>query len=158
MTIDGWSGSWILVSASGKPIGAPVEAGDQVYLANFAKAGPSANPDLIEGEFGGFLETNNMGCFGNYLCTDTSAQASRDGLSGTWQIFLDGGSGQIHEGDGVRIRNSYNFNGSGHGGYLDTRGEGCADDLYCVSTAQEAIRDGSSTTWRFENFYTSFNR
>jgi hypothetical protein len=37
------------------------------------------------------------------------------------------------------------------GGYLDTRGTGCEDNLLCVSTADSPKRDGDSGTWRIES-------
>ncbi|APR87531.1 hypothetical protein A7982_12880 [Minicystis rosea] len=129
------SGSWMLLSASGKPAGAPVEAGDLVYFKS-----------LSDGD-GGYLDTRKSACEDNRLCVSTATTSNRDQGSGTWKVLrIDGtNSGPIREYEDVRLQNGWK---SFIGGYLDTKRSGCEGNLLCVSTSQAADRDNGSTHWR----------
>lgn len=137
---DQGSGSWIVLSAQGKPNGALVKEGDLVLLAN--KYPYEAAGTLVSGRFGGFLDTRGAGCEGNALCVSTAATATRDGRSGVWKI--EGGYDTIHTGQHLRLRNQYN------GSYLDTRGSGCESNVLCVSASVSPNRDNGSGSWSFE--------
>ncbi len=94
---------------------------------------------------GGYLDTRGAGCEGNRLCVSTASTSTRDGKSGTWIIRSKTGKteGAVLCNDDVYLENQYN-----DGGYLDTRGSGCQDNAYCVSTAIGTDRDAGSGTWR----------
>jgi hypothetical protein len=132
---DSGSGSWTLMSATGKLAGTPVVSGDQVYLKN------------MYGADGGYLDTRNTGCEGNLLCVSTATTPNRDGGSGTWKIQGDGAAAgaPLSAAQEVRLQNGWNSFG---GGYLDTRGAGCEGNLFCVSTSSTQDRDNASTHWR----------
>jgi hypothetical protein len=137
---DQGSGSWILLSAQGKPNGSAVTAGDLVHLANKYPYGSSG--DFVTGSFGGFLDTRNHDCQNNVSCVSTSASSNRDSKSGTWKI--EGSGNIIYSQQSLRLRNIYN------GTYLDTRGGGCMGNILCVSTSTSSDRDSGSSSWRFE--------
>jgi ribosomal protein S27E len=133
---DGHSGLWVIKSATGKPDGTPVNCNDKVYLVN---------------QYGSptYLDTRGSGCQDNALCVSTATTANRDSGSGTWLIIPDQcETGTIPEGTPVRLLNGFaNFSG----GFLDTRGAGCQDNLYCVSTSANYNRDSGSTMWKFSS-------
>jgi len=140
------SGSWKVMSASGKQDGTPVLVNDDVYLLN------QWNGD------GGYLDTRgyqkDYAKTGNYLCVSTAKNSNRDAGSGTWRILSATGrsAGSYvsldHE---IHLLNGWN---KFQGGYLDTRGyqrdfEKTGNWL-CVSTAKKPDRDGKSGTWRIK--------
>jgi hypothetical protein len=129
---DGASGTWKLLSATGKAVGTPVSHGDDVYLLNMYQNG-----------FGGYLDAAYMGCEGNSFCVSTSGSENRDQRSGTWKILSDSGtSGPIMEAQSVHLRNGFaNF----VGGYLDTKQSGCEGNLLCVSTSSGWNRNNEPT-------------
>jgi hypothetical protein len=131
---DQGSGTWQILSATGTPQGQPVVANDLVFLLN-----------QYQGN-GGYLDTRTAGCEGNLLCVSTAETSNRDQGSGTWRIITDSSGGNVQEDEVVHLLNGYaNFTG----GFLDTRGAGCKENLYCVSTSENWNRDTGSTYWRF---------
>jgi hypothetical protein len=141
---DTKSGSWRLISADGKAYGEPVRSGDRVYLANMYPRNYSGDSNLEPGVFGGFLDTRGRGCADNKLCVSTSWSHNRDSGSGRW--IIEASTSEVTEGQAIHLRNDY----SGGGGYLDTRGRGCADNMLCVSTSDSADRDSGSGWWRMQ--------
>lgn len=131
---DSGSGTWIVLSAQGKKSGETVMANDLIYLQN-----QYANN-------GGYLDTRGRGCDDNLLCVSTADNSNRDSGSGTWRIFSDSSNPEVQEDEAVHLLNGYaDFTG----GFLDTRGRGCEDNLLCVSTSVNWNRDSGSTQWRF---------
>lgn len=130
---DNGSGTWEIISKSGKKTGEPVLANDLIYLIN------RWNGD------GGFLDTCGSGCDGNHLCVSTAHSKDRDHGSGTWRIISDSSGPEVYEDETVHLLNGYNnFNG----GFLDTCVSGCESNLLCVSTTLYWSRDQMSTLWR----------
>ena len=134
------SGTWQLLSATGKETGATVMPNDLVYLLN------------QYGGNGGFLDTRGRGCEDNLLCVSTAESSNRDGGSGTWRIFTDT-DGEVGENQTVHLLNGYD---DFKGGFLDTRGRDCESNLLCVSTTCGWNRDSGSTLWRFFSHHDPF--
>ena len=135
---DGNSGLWIIKSATGKPDGTPVNCNDKIYLVN--QFAPNT-----------YLDVRGTGCQGNAYCVSTASKEDRDSGSGTWLIIPDQcETGMIDEGTPVRLLNGY---GGFAGGFLDIRGNGCQDNVHCVSTSTYYNRDSGSTTWRFSSHF-----
>jgi hypothetical protein len=133
---DNGSGTWKLLSASGKAAGTPVSAGDDVHLLNMHAGN------------GGYLDTAYSGCEGNFFCVSTAYSSNRDQGSGTWKILPNGStSGPIMEGQPLHLLNGY---ASYNVGFLDIMGTGCEGNWYCASTSLRWDRDGVGTAaWRF---------
>gem|GEM_PF-4195088 len=141
---DNGSGSWKVISASGKAEGTPVLVGDQIHLQNQWNYGK-----------GGYLDTRgyqrDFEKTGNLLCVSTSNAKNRDSGSGVWKISSPGKSNgtPVASSSDIQLQNGWNrFSG----GYLDTRGyqkdfEKTGNHL-CVSTANSSNRDKGSGTWR----------
>jgi ribosomal protein S27E len=94
---------------------------------------------------GGYLDTRGAGCEDNLLCVSTASTATRDGgKTGTWILKSKGGKtkGAVLCDDDVYLANQYDDS------YLDTRGKGCEDNAYCVSTATGTDRASGSGTWK----------
>jgi hypothetical protein len=140
---DTGSGSWTLLSADGKLPGAPVTAGDHVYLANNYPYISAAGNGLLPSQFGGYLDTAWAGCQGNQLCVSTSASSNRDSGSGTWTVGYGSPGTIVTEGAPITLFNEW----QGNGGYLDTDGAGCQGNELCVSTSTSSNRDSGSGTW-----------
>lgn len=131
---DNGSGTWQILSATGKAEGEPVLANDLIYLLNKYQ------------DDGGYLDTRGEGCESNLLCVSTAKTSNRDQGSGTWRIITDSPGGKVQEDELVHLLNGYaDFTG----GFLDTRGSGCESNLLCVSTSATWNRDSGSTHWRF---------
>lgn len=141
---DGGSGSWKIMSATGKSDGSPVLVNDEVYLLN------QWNNN------GGYLDTRgyqkDFEKTGNHLCVSTATSQKRDGKSGTWKILSATGSPAntpVMENAELHFQNGWNNYG---GGYLDTRGYqkdyAKTGNHLCVSTATSQKRDGKSGTWK----------
>lgn len=144
------SGSWKILSADNKPEGAPVVAGDRVFLVN-GYAGATAG---FKSWRGGWLDIHNGGCEGNAYCASTSVNPNSGPGTGTWKILADNGlGGAMMVGQAVHLQNSYNGWG---GGFLDIRGAGCEGNAYCVSTYSGWSRELNTTSWRF--FWTGAPR
>ncbi len=142
------TGTWKVLSATGKAIGTPVLLGDEIHLQN-----------AWENYTGGFLDTrgtpaefekNNLG---NLRCVSTAIDKKRDGGSGTWKVTSAKGmtNGKpVTLNSDVHLQNAFeNYTG----GFLDIRGTQAAfkttGNLNCVSTATSATRDnGASGTWK----------
>ena len=95
---------------------------------------------------GGYLDTRGAGCQDNVYCVSTAETPLRDAGSGLWVIKSaahkpDGTP--VHCNDRIYLVNQYADTGT----FLDTRGAGCQDNAYCVSTAKTSDRDGGSGTW-----------
>ena len=135
------TGKWKIVSAAATPKadGQPVLSGDLIHLQNqYDHNGQKT-----------WLDTRGRGCQDNFLCVSTATSKDRDQGSGTWRIILDSGGGEVPEGEGhVHLQNIYKGSPA-LGGFLDTRGSGCAENLLCVSTSSTWERDLESTHWRF---------
>jgi hypothetical protein len=133
---DNGSGTWKILSASGKAAGTPVSPGDDVYLLNMHQGN------------GGYLDTAYSGCDGNFFCVSTAYSSNRDNGSGTWKILPNGSTnGAIMEGQPLHLLNGY---ASNNVGFLDIMGGGCEGNLYCASTSLRWDRDGVGTaSWRF---------
>lgn len=132
---DSGSGSWQILSATGKADGEAVQANDLIHLLN------------QHGGNGGYLDTRGSGCEGNLLCVSTAESAERGAGTGTWRIFVDTTANEVDEQQTVHLLNGHN---DFAGGFLDTRDSGCEGNLYCVSTTCGWNRDSSGTTlWRF---------
>ncbi|MFD9122335.1 hypothetical protein ACFU6M_13600 [Streptomyces bottropensis] len=106
------TGTWEVLSASGKPAGTAVVTGDLIYLRN------------LYGGDGGYLDTNNhattdqKNAGGKY---DVSTSQNRDRAEGTgrWRIFAQTSSPldqSVRVGDTVHLFNTYDDNG----GFLET--------------------------------------
>ena len=127
------SGTWKILSASGKEEGQPVAANDLVFLQN---------------QYGntGYLDTRGEGCNDNLLCVSTAESSNRYLDSGTWRIMPDSPGGNVQEDEVVHLLNGYD---GFAGGFLDTRGAGCNGNHLCVSTSVNWNRATGSTHWRF---------
>ncbi len=140
---DSGSGGWKIISASNKPEGSPVLAGDEVRLQN------------MWNNNGGYLDTRgyqkDYAKTGNHLCVSTASEPNRDSNSGTWKVLsTDGSSGDpVQEGTDIHLQNAWN---NYQGGYLDTRGYqkdyAKTGNHLCVSTATSKNRDSGSGTWK----------
>ncbi len=130
---DHGSGTWKILSATGKKIGEPVLANDLIYFQN------------QYGGDGGYLDVRGRGCQDNHLCVSTAKSNDRDHGSGTWRIMPDSSGGEVQEDEVVHLLNGY---GGFQGGFLDVRGSGCQDNHLCVSTTLGWNRDAGSTHWR----------
>ena len=137
------SGTWLILSATGKAVGEPVLPGDRIYLANRYPRDFSGDSNLVPESFGGFLDTRGRGCADNQLCVSTSWNHDRDWGSGTWTVVAN--ANVLREGQTFNLLNGYD---NSNGGYLDTRGRDCQDNLLCVSTSGSADRDSGCGSWR----------
>ncbi len=138
------SGTWRILSATGKKEGSPVLINDDVYLFNQWNGN------------GGYLDTRgyqkDFEKTGNHLCVSTATVSNRDAGSGTWRILSASGiaaGSPVTENTEVHLQNGWN---KFSGGYLDTRGyqkdfEKTGNHL-CVSTATDKNRDAGSGTWK----------
>lgn len=129
----------ILPAQAGRTLGQTVESGDQIRLANLFPY-VSVGTESVGGvaAFGGFLDTNNVGCEGNFLCESVSRSSNRDSGSGTWQIeTVSPVESGVLTGLSFTLRNGYaNF--------------GCDGNPFCVSTSSSRDRsEGRGTnSWR----------
>ncbi|MGK7887021.1 MAG: hypothetical protein AB4057_20630, partial [Crocosphaera sp.] len=67
------TGTWTIISATGKQSGTPVLANDEIYLQN--------------GYDNSYLDTKNPGCENNYLCVSTSSTKERGPKTTHWSIL-----------------------------------------------------------------------
>ncbi len=138
------SGSWKIMSATGKKEGSPVLVNDDVYLFNQWNGN------------GGYLDTRgyqkDFEKTGNHLCVSTATNNNRDAGSGTWRVLSATGRAAgtpVTENAEIHLQNGWN---KFAGGYLDTRGyqkdfEKTGNHL-CVSTATDKNRSAGSGTWK----------
>lgn len=127
------SAYWKILSGVGKNDGDIVEGGDLIHLQN----------QYNEGN-GGYLDTRGSGCEDNYLCVSTAYGKDRDQKSGLWRIVTYKNA-PVRQDEDVYLHDEYR----GNGGYLDTRGGGCEDNLLCVSTNQHYDRESGTSKWKF---------
>lgn len=130
---DAGSGTWKILSATGKKPGEPVLANDVVFLTNQYKGN------------GGYLDTRNAGQ-GSHLSVSTADSSNKDNGSGTWRVFTNSSGEIVVEDETVHLLNGYD---DFTGGFLDTKGAGCQGNHLCVSTSENWNRDTGSTHWRF---------
>ena len=138
------SGTWQIMSATGKKSGSAVLVGDQVFLQNMWKGQ------------GGFLDTRgyqkDYEKTGNHLCVSTALTSNRSPGSGTWKISSATNSPAgtpVTEYSEIHLQNAWN---NFTGGYLDTKGyqkdfEKTGNHL-CTSTATVPNRSNGSGTWK----------
>ena len=139
------TGTWEIISASGKPAGSPVLIGDKMHLKNLY--GPGSYLDTCGGD----------SCGGNMYDVSTSSSTNRASKSGTWEIISASGKpvgSVVYTMDPIYLKNLY-----GSGTYLDTCGAGSCGDCakYDVSTSSKMNRAENSGTWRFVPSYYSSN-
>lgn len=120
---------WIIMSASGKSVGEPVQAGDMILLKN---------PWMRGSYLGTRGYSKDFGCPG-YLCV-SAWQNIEKGESTTWQI-----TGDVQAKGTIQLIGQWNNASAGH---LDINGhhEGGG---YNVCTATDGRKAQSSTMWRF---------
>jgi len=131
------TGTWKILSASGKSNGTPVLVGDNIHFQN------------LYGGDGGYLDTNGAGCEKNKYCVSTAKTPNRANVNtGTWKILSSNKQNgtSLLVNDDIYLQNLY----GGDGGYLDTNSAGCEGNLYCVSTSVSKERSPGSGTnhWR----------
>jgi hypothetical protein len=129
------TGTWKIVSASGKQNGTPVLVGDVIYLQN-----------QYQGD-GGYLDTCNHDTTGNKYDVSTANTPTRAQGTGTWKIISSGNQNgtPVLLNDVIYLQNQY----QGDGGYLDVRGNATTGNKYAVSTSNTQERHQGSTHWRF---------
>jgi len=128
------TGQWKIISAEGKT--GTMQCGDIVHLANqYIYRNPT------------YLDVRGAGCEGNAFCVSTSDQADRrpGTRTGQWKIMCP--AGDITQ--PIWLANQYIYSDPT---YLDARGAGCEDNIYCVSTSLQPNRNASkgSGLWRLE--------
>ncbi len=150
---DNGSGTWKVISASGKAIGSPVLTGDNIHLLN-----------QWNNENGGYLDTRgyqkDFARTGNHLCVSTAISENRDNGSGTWKISSIGKANGTPVSDNLEIQLKNGWN-KFSGGFLDTRGYqkdyAQTGNHLCVSTAISENRDNGSGTWKVKIIKTTSN-
>jgi hypothetical protein len=132
---DGDSGTWEIVSATGKAVGAEVLILDNIRLRN------------LYGGNGGYLDVRTGGDELSHRFVSTTDSANRDRGSGDWGIYeaSSRSDSKVREGDPIHLRNAFN---NWQGGYLDAWLPADAPNKYRVYTLASANRDGDSGTWR----------
>lgn len=119
------STTWKVVSASGKA--GAVQCNDLVHLVNQKNST--------------YLDV----CFycSEVYCVSTSSYPRRDGNSGTWKVLCQD-TQSVSVNQPIFLQNQYRG-----GPFLDVNGAGCDGNVFCVTTALTATRDGNSGTWVF---------
>ncbi|MER7568762.1 hypothetical protein ABTZ93_38340 [Streptomyces sp. NPDC097941] len=134
------TGTWQILSATGKAVGANVVSGDLVHLRN------------LYGGDGGYLDTNghatadqkNSGAKYNVL---TSKDQDRAPGTGRWRLFAQAsspGDQHVRPGDVIHLWNTYGDNG----GFLETNGGGPGGGLYDVCTSAYYNRAQNVGDWK----------
>jgi hypothetical protein len=120
------TGTWEILSASGKAIGQPVQSGDQIYLRNLYAAGS-------------YLDTNGWAAAdqqtaGALYALTTSAGIDRAPGTGRWRIIAQSSNPtdkNVRADDVLLLENLYQDNG----GFLETNGVGTASgSAYSICT------------------------
>lgn len=119
---DNGSGSWEIVSASGKSKGEPLEVGDRIHLKNMYKGA-------------GFLDTcgwvEHLRVFDDFsdqsAAVFTTKSSNRDNGSGTWTIrsASQANGNPVFEGDGIALESDLNIDDTGKvhiAGFLNITG------------------------------------
>jgi len=134
------TGTWQVMSASGKAAGGYVVSGDLIYLHN------------RYGGDGGYLDTNGLAAAGQqtagamYAVT-TSQTMDRAPGTGRWHIFAQTSTPtdqNVRVGDTLYLWNAYSDNG----GFLETNGNSTDGDLYLVCTNAYFNRSSNVADWR----------
>ncbi|POX42380.1 hypothetical protein C3486_05055 [Streptomyces sp. Ru73] len=136
------TGTWEILSASGKASGQPVRSGDLIYLRN------------LYGGDGGYLDTNSAATDGQQQAGarwDVTTSQAKDRATGTgrWRIFAQTSSPadqQVRFGDTVLLWNTY----GDHGGFLETNGAGPAEGKYDVCVNAYYNRTGNVADWKIQ--------
>ncbi|MFD9907531.1 hypothetical protein [Streptomyces sp. NPDC059063] len=135
------TGTWEILSASGKASGQPVLSGDLVYLRN------------LYGGDGGYLDTNGHATQAqrdNGAKYDVSTSQNRDRAAGTgrWRVFgrtSAPADQNIRLGDLVHLWNAYGDNG----GFLETNGTSDATGAkYDLCTNAYFNRSSDVADWK----------
>ncbi|MGI5372567.1 hypothetical protein ACQEVN_38600 [Streptomyces iakyrus] len=135
------TGTWQILSAAGKAVGANVVSGDLVYLRN-----------LFGGD-GGYLDTNGHAAdsqkdYGGKFNVLTSKDKDRAPGTGRWRLFVPGSSPRdqhVRPGDVIHLWNTWGDNG----GFLETNEPGTADgSKYDVCTNGYYNRDKNVGDWK----------
>ncbi|WP_116126128.1 hypothetical protein [Lewinella sp. IMCC34183] len=128
---SGNTSDWIILSATGKQAGQPVESGDMILLKN---------PWMRGSYLGTRGYGKDFGCPG-YLCV--SAWQNVDGVKNTtWQV-----KGDVKTGGIVQFIGQWN---NASAGYLDMAGHRPGGNGYnAVTTTEQARIKGGSTMWTF---------
>lgn len=139
---DRGSGTWRIVSATGKANGTAVRSGDKIHLMNQWNNGQ-----------GGYLDTNTFSNrVGAKLNVSTTASPDRARAgTGTWRIFAltsDPKDGNVRSGDKIHLLNGWTNAGNVDGGFLDTNGRETNGNLLAVSTSYYADRGNGTGTWK----------
>ncbi|MEI5099221.1 hypothetical protein RB200_12070 [Streptomyces sp. PmtG] len=146
-TRDKGTGTWEILSATGKPSGQPVISGDVVYLRN------------LYGGDGGYLDTNGHAAQeqkdagGRY---DVSTSQARDRAAGTgrWRIVAQTShptDGNVRAGDVVHLWNLYGDNG----GFLETNhASPLTGAKYDLCTNAYYNRSSSVADWKLHRAQT----
>ncbi|MFP3992792.1 hypothetical protein U9R90_36010 [Streptomyces sp. E11-3] len=135
------TGTWEILSASGKASGQPVVSGDLVYLRN------------LYGGDGGYLDTNGHATTDQKNAGakyDVSTSQTRDRAAGTgrWRIFAQTSTPadqNVRLGDLVHLWNVYGDNG----GFLETNGHSTATGgKYDLCTNAYFNRSSNVADWK----------
>ncbi|MBS9439108.1 hypothetical protein EAE91_18790 [Photorhabdus noenieputensis] len=130
------TGTWQILSASGKSVGQEIYSGEIVFLFNLYQNN------------GGYLGTNGYAPSPELYNVYTADKAARPVETLTWYIFSDttsGYDGKVREGDVIRFLNGYN---SVRGGFLDTCFNATVPgELYNVYTSRLSNRGNGTGTW-----------
>ncbi|MFI6055314.1 hypothetical protein ACIBCO_35150 [Streptomyces violascens] len=134
------TGTWEVISASGKAAGQPVLSGDLVHLRN-----------LYAGD-GGYLDTANHASAaqksgGGKYDVSTAESKDRTPGSGRWRIFAQTstpGDQNVRAGDVVLLWNTYDDNG----GFLETNQNATDGDKLDVCTNAYYNRGSNVADWK----------
>jgi hypothetical protein len=135
------TGTWQILSAAGKAVGANVVSGDLVYLRN------------LYGGDGGYLDTNGHATAdqknsGGKFNVSTSKDKDRAPGTGRWRLFAQAsspaGDQNVRPGDVIHLWNTYGDNG----GFLETNGGGPTGGKYDVCTNAYYNRAQNVGDWK----------
>ncbi|MFE5815866.1 hypothetical protein ACFQ6S_21045 [Streptomyces sp. NPDC056479] len=134
------TGTWQILSATGKADGTNVVSGDLVHLRN------------LYGNDGGYLDTNGAASAeqknaGGKYNVSTSKDKDRAPGTGRWRIFAQSSAPadqNVRAGDVVHLFNAYGDNG----GFLETNGRGPGGGKYDVCTNAYYNRSGNVGDWK----------
>ncbi|SHI59596.1 hypothetical protein [Streptomyces sp. 3214.6] len=134
------SGTWEILSASGKAAGQPVLSGDLVHLRN------------LYGGDGGYLDTANHAStvqksVGGKYDVSTAQATNRAPGSGSWRILAQTsapGDQNVREGDIVLLWNTYDDNG----GFLEVNQNATNGGKLDVCTNAYFNRGGNFADWK----------
>lgn len=134
------TGTWEILSATGKAAGQPVLSGDLIQLRN------------LYGGDGGYLDTSNpatgpqQSAGGKYGVATADSKDRAPG-TGRWRIFAQTsapGDQNVRAGDVVHLWNTYDDNG----GFLETNQNSTQGDKYEVCTNAYFNRASNVADWK----------